>query len=209
MTANSLAIPNPSFAQRFRKPFSYFCAALWLLAAIVFVPRGFATGWHEMMEYLGFLLLIVAAQGRIWAMVYIVGRKNRELCQSGPYSLTRNPLYFFSFVGVLGLALALQHVLLGVLSAASFLLYYSAVIRGEERILRSWHGEAFEQYRAQVPRFWPRWAWPDSGGDTLVVHIGPFMRGLREVFWFLAIIIFAEILEWLHTQPWNFWQLPF
>ncbi len=143
-------------------------------------------------------------------MVYIVGRKNRELCQAGPYSLTRNPLYFFSFIGVLGLGLALQHVLLGVVAATCFLIYYEAVIRGEERILKSIHGEAFTDYCTRVPRFWPRLAWPDGGDDTLLLHVGPFMRGLREVFWFLAIIIFAEILEWVHVNPaLRLWVLPF
>ena len=42
------------------------------------------------------------------------------------------------------------------------------------------------------------------------MHVGPFMRGLREVSWFLAIIIFAEILEWVHLNSgWTFVQLPF
>lgn len=207
---SSIAIPNASLAQRWRKPVSILCAILWLAAAILCVPCGFASGWHEMIEYVGFLLLIIAAQGRVWSMVYIVGRKNRELCQSGPYSLMRNPLYFFSFLGVLGLGLALQQVLLGLIAAVGFLAYYEAVIRGEERILKSIHGEAFGAYCDQVPRFWPRLAWPDGGNDTLLLHVGPFMRGLREVFWFLAVIIFAEILEWVHVQPnWGLWKLPF
>jgi protein-S-isoprenylcysteine O-methyltransferase Ste14 len=207
---SSIAIPNASLAQRWRKPFSIFVAALWLAAAILCSPRGFATGWHEIVEYIGFLLLIIAAQGRIWAMVYIVGRKNRELCQSGPYSLTRNPLYFFSFLGVLGLGLALQQVLLGLVAAVCFLAYYEAVIRGEENILKSIHQQDFATYCERVPRFWPRLAWPEGGDDTLLLHVGPFMRGLREVFWFLAVIIFAEILEWVHAQPdLSLWKLPF
>ena len=206
---SSLAIPLPSAAQRWRKPVSYLCAVIWLAAAVLFVPRGFAAGWHAVIEYVGYLLLIIAAQGRIWAMVYIVGRKNRELCQAGPYSLTRNPLYFFSFLGVVGLALALQEALLGVVSAVCFLIYYASVIRGEERILASLYGTAFDSYRERVPRFWPKLSWPVGGGDTLTLHVGPFMRGLREVFWFLAVILLAEVMEWVHAQPWGFWRLPF
>lgn len=208
MTA--IVLPNPSFAQSWRKPISICCASIWLLAAIFTMPKGFATGWHELIEYIGFFLLIIAAQGRIWSMVYIVGRKNRELCQSGPYSLSRNPLYFFSFIGVVGLGLALQHALLALIAAGGFLIYYAAVIRGEERILQAIHGEDFRAYRTRVPRFWPRLAWPDGGGDSLLLHVGPFMRGLREVFWFLAVIILAEILEWAHLERvWHSWLLPF
>jgi protein-S-isoprenylcysteine O-methyltransferase Ste14 len=207
---SSVVLPNPSFAQSWRKPISICCAVIWLFAAVFTVPRGFASGWHEAVEFVGFLLLIIAAQGRIWSMVYIVGRKNRELCQSGPYSLMRNPLYFFSFIGVVGLALALQHVLLGLIAGAGFLIYYAAVIRGEERMLTAIHGDCFTDYQKRVPRFWPRWAMPDGGGDSLLLHVGPFMRGLREVFWFLAVIILAEILEWAHLEHvWYSWPLPF
>ncbi len=143
-------------------------------------------------------------------MAYIVGRKNRELCQFGPYSLTRNPLYFFSFLGVLGFALALQQVMLGAVAGVGFLLYYRGVIRGEERILHSLHGRAFQAYCERVPRFWPRWAMPTEAGESLVLHVQPFLRGLREVFWFLAAIIFAEAIEWAHVnQFWNAWTLPF
>ncbi len=39
---------------------------------------------------------------------------------------------------------------------------------------------------------------PNVSGNMKYGHTGPFMRGLYEVFWFLAIIILAEILEWAH-----------
>lgn len=178
--------------------------------AIATVPRGFTEGWHEVGEPIGFLLLILAALGRIWSMAYIVGRKNRELCQQGPYSLMRNPLYFFSFLGVIGFALGLQQILLGGIAGMIFLGYYAAVIRGEERILESLHGDRFRDYCRRVPRFWPRWGLPARGDESLVVHLGPFLKGLREVFWFLAAIILVEAVEWAHVQTlWPAWTMPF
>ena len=35
-------------------------------------------------------------------MLYVGGRKNAELVTTGPYSMMRNPLYFFSLLGVAG-----------------------------------------------------------------------------------------------------------
>ena len=113
-------------------------------------------------------------------------------------------------MGVVGFALALQHVLLGFIAAGLFLSYYAAVIRGEERILRSLHNGHFEAYCAQVPRFWPKLAQPVSSGDSVVVHIRPFLNELRQVFWFPAAIVLAELLERAHlNQFWKTWSVPF
>jgi protein-S-isoprenylcysteine O-methyltransferase Ste14 len=200
---------SESFAETWRKPASYVFATLGLTVAIFTVPRGFTFGWHEAIEQLGFLMLILAALGRIWSLAYIAGRKNRELCRLGPYSLTRNPLYLFSFIGVLGFTLALQNPLLGCFAAVGFLLYYRAVIRSEERRLRVLHGAEFDDYCATVPRFFPKLAAP-KGAESLELHMAPFTRGMREVFWFLAAIVLAEVLEWAHAQQiWSVITLPF
>ena len=206
----TVAATSPSKAQRWRKKLSRVCVAIWVAVALFTLPRGYARDWHALLAQAGVLLLIIAVLGRIWAMLYVVGRKNRELCEVGPYSLTRNPLYLFSFIGVVGFALALQHLLLGLVGAVIFLSYYAAVIRGEEAVLLSLHGNTFSSYCARVPRFWPRWSLPQSGGETLVVYVDPFLRGLREVFWFLAAIIFAGLVELAHRNDlWPTWWLPF
>ena len=64
--------------------------------------------WDTTWEVLSFLILTVAALGRVWTSAYISGRKNHELVVDGPYSLTRNPLYFFSFLGYVGAGLAFE-----------------------------------------------------------------------------------------------------
>ena len=90
------------YFERFRKPISCMLACVLCLGVLVSVPAGFRTAPYEALELFGVALLAVAAMGRIWCLIYIAGRKNKELCQLGPYSLCRNPLYLFSFVGVIG-----------------------------------------------------------------------------------------------------------
>ena len=51
----------------------------------------------DVLGAIGLLLLLVACIGRIWCASYVAGRKDRELVDKGPFSITRNPLYFFSF----------------------------------------------------------------------------------------------------------------
>lgn len=112
--------------------------------------HGFA---HELVSL---LLVIVGALGRVWASLYLGGRKNATLVQDGPYSLCRNPLYFFSAVGALGIAIQ-SHRLLVVLVLLLFLLViYAGTIRAEERRLAATFGEAFERYCAATPRLIPR-----------------------------------------------------
>ena len=50
---------------------------------------------HELM---GFILLLIGVFGRIWSSLYIEGNKTNNLITSGIYALSRNPLYFFSFL---------------------------------------------------------------------------------------------------------------
>lgn len=103
MSTKTLSVISRVSVENLRKPFSFAFFALWVVIALFTVPPELEqTGWREVAELTGYLLLIAAALGRIWAFAYIGGRKNRELCQKGPYALTRNPLYFFSFLGVVG-----------------------------------------------------------------------------------------------------------
>ena len=61
--------------------------------------------WAAVATVVGLAGTGAACAGRLWCSVYIAGKKNRELVKVGPYSVCRNPLYFFSLVGAIGAAL--------------------------------------------------------------------------------------------------------
>ncbi|MFP4560480.1 MAG: methyltransferase family protein [Thiohalorhabdus sp.] len=106
--------------------------------------------------WIGLLLVVAGIFGRLLSTLFIGGRKNKELVREGPYGITRNPLYFFSFLATLGLGLATANPILLVLLVAAFGLYYPGVLASEEEKLAQKHPEAFRRYREEVPRFWPR-----------------------------------------------------
>lgn len=94
------------------------------------------------------LIIRAAAAGHL--------HKQEVLTTSGPYAYTRNPLYFGSFILVLGVSLVAHSWPAALILCAYFALFYSVVMRREERELFQHHGAAFEQYARTVPLFFPR-----------------------------------------------------
>ena len=194
--------------ERKRTLVTWLLAPAWLTILIATQPKGFETLGYSLVEFTGFFLVFGAVLGRLSCTLYIGGRKDLSLCQSGPYSLSRNPLYFFSFLGLIGVCLAAQNIALMAISAVLFLAYYRSVILNEERRLLSLFGSDYILYMARVPRFFPRFNFPESE-DTLLVQSQVFVRSLRDVSWFLAAIVGIEVIEELRQAAViSGWQLP-
>lgn len=137
------AAPGPAWA-RWRAPLGYPTAALCLwLARPTF--RSILIG--SAVAVLG-LLIRAAAAGHL--------HKREALAYTGPYARTRNPLYFGSALIAAGFALAGRSWLAAALLALYFTIFYAQVMRREESELREQYGQAFDDYAASVPRFWPR-----------------------------------------------------
>lgn len=91
---------------------------------------------------------------RAYAAGYL--RKHEALTMTGPYAYTRNPLYLGSFMLALGAAIAMLSWISASLLLVYFGIFYSMVMRREEKELRARHGAAFEDYARAVPLFVPR-----------------------------------------------------
>jgi protein-S-isoprenylcysteine O-methyltransferase Ste14 len=110
---------------------------------------------------IGFLGLGV----RAWAAGYLY--KQEILTTTGPYSHTRNPLYFGSSLMALGTAVATLSWLGAALILGYFAVVYHFVMRREESELRKKHGATFDEYAAAVPLFFPNpAAGAKSGGSS-------------------------------------------
>jgi protein-S-isoprenylcysteine O-methyltransferase Ste14 len=83
-------------------------------------------------------------------------RKHQQLAVSGPYAFTRNPLYFGSVLLAAGFSVASHSWISAVLLAAYLAIFYPVVIRREQSELKTLYGDAFVEYAARVPAFWPR-----------------------------------------------------
>jgi protein-S-isoprenylcysteine O-methyltransferase Ste14 len=83
-------------------------------------------------------------------------RKHEGLATSGPYARTRNPLYLGSAILAVGFVIAGKSWIGAALVLGYFALFYTAVMRREERELERGYGAQFREYAARVPLFWPR-----------------------------------------------------
>ena len=116
--------------------------------------EGIATGLFT----LGMFLVAIGSLGRMWCSLYIAGYKDQVLITQGPYSTTRNPLYFFSVFGALGVGFCTETFTFPALLLAVMILYYPLVVRKEERRLRERFGGDFDDYARRVPAFFPNLA---------------------------------------------------
>jgi protein-S-isoprenylcysteine O-methyltransferase Ste14 len=77
------------------------------------------------------------------------------LIVSGPFGVVRNPLYVGNVLIWVGFALTARLVWAAPVVAILLLAEYHAIVRWEERLLESRHGDAYRAYVARVPRWWP------------------------------------------------------
>ncbi len=133
------------------------------------------------------VLTSAAAVGRLWCSLYIAGYKKSCLVTDGPYAMCRNPLYFFSMLGAVGVAILTNTITIPLLVLVSFAIYYPNVIRAEEGDLTRIHGATFETYRNQTPAFFPRWS-ALKEPETYQVKPRVFRNHMGSAVWFIIAI---------------------
>lgn len=136
----------------------------------------------------------VASLGRLWCSLYIAGHKTKDLVITGPYSICRNPLYFFSMLGGVGIGLITETITIPVVIFIVFKIYYLYVIRFEEKKLRAIHGQEYEDYFKTTPQFWPRWSLLTEP-EEYVVNPRLFKRHMFSALWFVWLIGILEVIE--------------
>jgi protein-S-isoprenylcysteine O-methyltransferase Ste14 len=96
----------------------------------------------------------IAALGRFWSL-HVEIRETHELVKEGPFRWMRHPAYSSMILEILSIALLLRSWWTTVFVYAVFLPTLFARIRIEETALIEKFGEAYRQYRRQVPAILP------------------------------------------------------
>lgn len=197
MTYASLKPVSQAFVQRKRLIFVRGAAVLAVLLLFLTKPAlGEGTNGHETLEFFGFCLVLACVAGRLWSILYVGGKKNEELVSTGPFSMSQNPLYFFSTLGAVGIGLAYGSlVAAAVLGVASFLIF-RVTARKEAEYLLGKFGPAYTAYIKTTPRFWPNpLLYHDD--DQLQFSTRALKRTFHDGLYFLAIFPAIELIEYL------------
>jgi protein-S-isoprenylcysteine O-methyltransferase Ste14 len=170
-------------------------------AAIVFLLFGASRwddrGWvHEAIEWSGIILIALCIVGRTWCSLYIGGRKNLTLVTDGPYSVSRNPLYFFSIVGAVGVGAQVGSIAIALICGfIAWAVFMHAVLKEEHALLAAF-ADDYRRYLFGVPRLLPRLSlWR----DLAVVEVRPrlVVTTFVDALVFLLAVPIAEGIEYL------------
>jgi protein-S-isoprenylcysteine O-methyltransferase Ste14 len=153
----------------------------------------------DILFVIGVVLVGIATVGRLWCSVYISGYKVKNLITTGPYSMCRNPLYFFSLLGSVGIGLATETFTIPAIISISFALYYPHVIKKEENRLATAHKEKFENYYKRIPKFIPSFS-SYIEPEEYVIKPRILRKRFFDSLWFVWILGFLEIIEALHEH---------
>jgi len=151
------------------------------------------------LESLGVLFVTIAALGRLWSLVYISGYKNKDVIQIGPYSMVRNPLYFFSLIGTLGIGLLSGSIIITILLLLFFVVYYPFVVIAEEKNLENIFGDDYKQYKEKVPRFIPNTNlyYDDKSYN---INLNSYKKEFLDAIWFILSIAVFQLIDILNTH---------
>ena len=152
----------------------------------------------EVIRLTGYVLLIACMVGRIYSTAFIGGIKNKKLVTFGPYSMCRNPLYFYSLLGAAGLGLMSCQLITLTIVFGGFLFVYTKLIKREETFLSEKFGDEFTVFKAATPRLIPdikKYVCPDK----LVFQPKYLTMAVRDSIWWLVPPPLFEMIHSLHN----------
>lgn len=174
-----------------------------ILVGLIFLSESY---WEQhsrfvatVMFCLGLGLVGVASIGRMWCSLYIAGYKSNVLVTEGPYSMCRNPLYFFSLLGGIGVGLTTDTIFFPAVIVLFFALYYPYTIRKEEKNLFEQHAKNFSDYLKMTPVFFPKFSLLKEPSEYVVKPV-LFRKHMIDAMWFVWLVVIMEVIEVLHQS---------
>ncbi len=161
------------------------------------------------LDYVGWFFFVAYVGIRIWSTLYVGGVKDQILQTSGPYSITRNPLYVGSFCFALSAAFFLKSASLVVLALVAGAVYSRWVVPAEEAVLEDIFGEAYRQYKLRAPRLIPR---PSlyQAAPTVEVRLHALRAEAKRLLTASCMPILIFSVLYLRSAPWwpHWFTLP-
>jgi len=155
-------------------------------------------GFTMLAQAAGFLLVVAAVLGRLWITLFIAGRKDEQLVREGPFSLCRHPLYLGSVVGATGIGLTTLSLTMTIALPLAIGAIVFTAARREDAALLSAHGEAWHEYCASVPAFWPDWS-QKRMPESVTVPLRIYRKAFLDAASFLGLWLLVLVIEQLRA----------
>ena len=176
-------------------------AAVLAVILLLFSKPALAEGsdGHEIVETIGFVMVLTCFLGRLWSILFVGGRKNDELIVSGPFSMMQNPLYFFSTVGAVGIGLMFGSALAAAMLGLASYVVFRFTARKEAAFLSSKFGSVYTAYAERTPRFWPNpLLYHDE--EQWLFSTKALKSTFRDGLYFLALFPVIEAVEYFRVS---------
>jgi protein-S-isoprenylcysteine O-methyltransferase Ste14 len=162
-----------------------------------------------LLDFAGWFFFLAYLSMRVWSTLYVGGVKDHILQTTGPYSITRNPLYVGSFCFALSIAFFLKSISLVALTLVASVAYMRWVVPAEEEVLESIFGESFRQYKRRTPRMIPRPSLYTSA-PTVEVRLRALRTEAKRLFTASLMPILVFSLLHFRSAPWwpHWFTLP-
>ena len=103
---------------------------------------------------IGFFFIVFGMAFRAWSAGYIL--KNEVLATKGPYELTRNPLYFGSFLLGLGIAIGGNNYSSYIIFFVYYFSFFPFLMMVEHKRLKEQFGREYEEWYNKSNSFFPK-----------------------------------------------------
>ena len=157
--------------------------------------------WALALDLAGWIFFLAYLGMRIWATLYVGGVKDKVLQTTGPYSITRNPLYVGGFCFALSITFFLKSISLALLALAASAAYSRWVVPAEEEVLEGLFGETFREYKRRTPRMIPRFSLYIAA-PTVEVRIRAMRTEAKRLFTASLMPILVFVLLHFRDMPW-------
>lgn len=150
---------------------------------------------------LGWLAFAGGAALRLWATLYIGGRRGRTVVDQGPYSLCRHPLYLGSLLMLVGAGCFLKSATFLAGTVVPLLIYLWGSIPDEESVLERRVGRSYADYRRRVRLMLPT---PSqfSTPDVIPISLHALRIEVTRLAGWLSIPLIAGWVAALRVQEW-------
>lgn len=119
-----------------------------LLLLSLFIPLKTATIWF----WIGAAIYVLAFTLFVSSFASYVKAPKGEVITSGVYQWSRNPMYFFFIIGMIGVCVASASLWI-LLLLIPFVIFTHLIILGEECYCEQTYGKPYLEYKSRTPRY--------------------------------------------------------